>query len=316
LRWRSTRPATCGGPWSLTDLDEVPFPSVADGFYLGFYPFAYAAVLGLVRSRVPNARAGMWLDGLVSGLAVASIVAALAFDRIVEGTGGAPATVVTTLAYPIGDLLLLLGVAGVVGLSGGRPGRTWLLLGTGLAVWAASDTVFLHQAASGTYVEGTLVDAGWPIGMVLLALAAWRPPTRSRVRAGDWSALLVPSVATLLAVAVLVVSALGEGRVVAIALAAGAVTCAVVRTFLAFREVRTLADARVLAMTDDLTGLPNRRAILQRLGEHVALDQPVALLLIDLNRFKELNDTWATRSATACSPTSASACATPCARAT
>ena len=46
------------------------------------------------------------------------------------------------------------------------------------------------------------------------------------------------------------------------------------------------------AITDDLTGLGNRRLLLPRLGEAIAdTDHEVALLLIDLDGFKELNDT-------------------------
>jgi diguanylate cyclase (GGDEF)-like protein/PAS domain S-box-containing protein len=44
------------------------------------------------------------------------------------------------------------------------------------------------------------------------------------------------------------------------------------------------------ALHDDLTGLPNRRELYERLDEAVAIGEPFALLLIDLDRFKEVND--------------------------
>jgi hypothetical protein len=42
--------------WSiaLADLAEAPYPSVADGLWLGFYPLAYAAIALLARSRMPR----------------------------------------------------------------------------------------------------------------------------------------------------------------------------------------------------------------------------------------------------------------------
>jgi len=58
------------------------------------------------------------------------------------------------------------------------------------------------------------------------------------------------------------------------------------------RALRRSADAeRGLARTDELTGLPNRRALLTALDDVFARDTPAALLLLDLDRFKEVNDT-------------------------
>ena len=58
------------------------------------------------------------------------------------------------LAYPFGDLLLLVFVAVGFALSGWRPGRQWLLLGAAIAVTAIADMVYVYQVAKGTYVEG------------------------------------------------------------------------------------------------------------------------------------------------------------------
>jgi diguanylate cyclase (GGDEF)-like protein len=275
----------------LSGLDEVPYPSLGDAFYLGFYPFAYLAVVLLVRSRVRDIRAGMWLDGLVCGLALASIAAALAFDTIVQDTGGDPMTIATTLAYPVGDLLLMLLVAAVFGLAGGRPGWSWALLGAGLLSWGVADTAYLLETAKGTYTEGTPLDWTWTLGATCVALSAWRSSPQRPARAGEWSTLAIPALSTLAAGAVLSICAIGQGRTVAVVLAAASVGTAVGRTFLTFRDVRRLAHTRRLAYTDELTGLPNRRALLERIDRALAAEERVALLLLDLDHFKELNDT-------------------------
>ena len=54
---------------------------------------------------------------------------------------------------------------------------------------------------------------------------------------------------------------------------------------------RSAAQEHGLARTDELTGLPNRRALLTALDDAFAARTPVALLLLDLDRFKEVNDT-------------------------
>ncbi len=61
---------------------------------------------------------------------------------------------------------------------------------------------------------------------------------------------------------------------------------------LAMRQRRTSAAMRSLALTDELTGLPNRRDVLARLQQ--LLDRPAgarcAVLLADLDHFKRIND--------------------------
>jgi len=57
-----------------------------------------------------------------------------------------------------------------------------------------------------------------------------------------------------------------------------------------------LDKVRLLSMTDENTGLPNRRAFLRRLGEEIARARqyniPLTLALIDLDFFKEINDQY------------------------
>jgi diguanylate cyclase (GGDEF)-like protein len=67
------------------------------------------------------------------------------------------------------------------------------------------------------------------------------------------------------------------------------------RTSLTVRELRVLGETRQQASTDELTGLPNRRWFDRRLREAIELADAtggsLALLVIDLDHFKELNDT-------------------------
>ncbi len=57
-----------------------------------------------------------------------------------------------------------------------------------------------------------------------------------------------------------------------------------------------LTRVHLLSLTDDLTQLPNRRALMQRLDDEVARVQrygsPLALAIIDLDEFKPINDTF------------------------
>src|SRR3954451_17218651 len=129
---------------------DAPFPSPADAGYLAIYPGSYVALVLLLRARAGRLPSTLWLDGLISALAVAAVGAALVFG-VVASTEGSLATVATNLAYPLGDLTLLAFVVAVITVTGFRPGRTWMFMALGFAVFAVLDTIYLYQTAVGTY---------------------------------------------------------------------------------------------------------------------------------------------------------------------
>jgi diguanylate cyclase (GGDEF)-like protein len=66
---------------------------------------------------------------------------------------------------------------------------------------------------------------------------------------------------------------------------------AVLLATLAVRQRRSTARMRTLAMTDELTGVPNRRAALSRLSGLLARkDSTCAALVVDVDHFKRIND--------------------------
>jgi len=65
-----------------------PIPSVVGVLDLAFYPASYTALLLLARSRTDSFHSSLWLDGGIAALTVAALVATLAFQPIVDATGG------------------------------------------------------------------------------------------------------------------------------------------------------------------------------------------------------------------------------------
>ncbi|MGI1998893.1 GGDEF domain-containing protein [Shewanella frigidimarina] len=53
---------------------------------------------------------------------------------------------------------------------------------------------------------------------------------------------------------------------------------------------KLVINERSNALHDSLTGLPNRKYLMDSLSQHVNAGLPFSLLLIDLNRFKQVND--------------------------
>ena len=121
-----------------------------------------------------------------------------------------------------------------------------------------------------------------------------KPPRSPRLYWSQGATLaLVPGCFALVALGVLVFGAWGRTSSLGIVLAVGALTAAWARTAVAVREVVRLADSRRQARTDALTGLPNRRAFYELLdGSEQVLQPPAtsAVILVDLDRFKEIND--------------------------
>jgi diguanylate cyclase (GGDEF)-like protein len=281
----------------LSNMAEPPYPSLADAFYIGLYPCAYVTLVLLIRDRIAHINASQWLDGAIGALAAASLAASAALGAIVAGNSGQFATVATNLAYPLGDLILLSLVIGVFGVCRWRPGGAWLLIGFGLVAMAVTDGIYLFQAAKGTYVEGTLLDAGWPVAALLIARSAWQPVNpREQMELEGLRTILVPTICALVALGVLVYQDLGTDQEVGHMVALATMFLVTFRMALAFSEnQRMLSRSRQEARTDSLTGLSNRRRLMMDLEREAAAatpEDPRALILFDLDGFKQYNDTF------------------------
>ncbi len=284
---------------ALAAQGSVPIPSPADAAYLLFYPLTYAGLIVLLRDRIGNFPFTRWLDGLIAGLAVAALTAALALGPIADAsTTGSTLEVATNLAYPIADLVLLTLIITAAAFTGWRPGATWSLLGAGLLVIAISDVAFLFESAQGSYVEGGLLDAAWLLGALLLAAAAWVPVgARRAVRPTGIRVSMVPLAAALLAIGVLAAERTDRPPGTAEVLALATLLLVIARLGLSLRRAsESLATSERIARTDELTGLPNRRALMDDLAAAVA--RPLGggrtrlLAMFDLDGFKLYNDSF------------------------
>ena len=243
--------------------------------------------------RIP---AGVWLDGIVAGLGIATVGAGLVFGPVLRASSGSFVAVATNLAYPIGDLLLAALVVGILALRGWRLDCTWGLLGGGFLVLTVADSIYLLQVSSGSATSSNVANLFYMTGVALLALAAWQPSERpARPHNESLSTLVVPGVFALAALGVLAYDHVHEVDGLAFGLSLATVLAALLRTTLAFRDLRTFDETRRQALTDDLTALPNRRLFQRRLQDAIRLARHggdgMAVVIVDLDGFKELNDT-------------------------
>ncbi len=270
----------------------LPYPSVADAAWLAMYVSLFAGLMSLARPRLNQPRT-LWLDGIVGASGITA-VATIWLEFVLARAVGSRAAVLTTMAYPVGDLILLVLVIGTCGLLGWRPGRMWLYLGAGMVVFAAADTTYAIRVATGTFQAGTLLDPTWAAAAVILALAALsRPQPYQAASSHGWSVLAVPAGFVLSALVLLVYGTWQHIPAISVLLATVTILGGLARGALTFRDVRSLAASREQARTDELTGLGNRRHLHEVAQERIAArpeGEQIAILLLDLDRFKEVND--------------------------
>ncbi|HYH87827.1 MAG TPA: diguanylate cyclase [Solirubrobacteraceae bacterium] len=279
--------------FALSDLAEAPYPSVADAFWLGFLPVCYLGIFLLARKRMPQLDSRLWLDGIIAALTTGAISAAVVFGAVHASTAGDTAAVATNLAYPLGDMILLGTVIGAMAAGRGRMDRSWLYFGAGIAVFAVTDSIYLLQIAKGTYVVGTLLDIGWIVGTLLVALAAWQPAVRKRATGDELPSIIAPIGLALASLALLVYDHFEPTNLLALGLATAALVAALIRLSLTHRASRSnLASTRVQARTDSLTGLGNRYALQRALDDALAEPAPHVLVMLDLDGFKNYNDSY------------------------
>jgi diguanylate cyclase (GGDEF)-like protein len=284
--------------WSLLydGMDAPPIPSISDVLWLALYPASYVGLVLLAREHQRAVPGGIWLDGIIAGLGVAAVGAAVVFGPVLASATGSTSAVVTNLAYPVADLLLAALVLGLLVVRGWPPDRSWALLGAGFMLLCVADSLYLLRVAAGDAQVSLVPNLAYLSAVILLALAAWQPRGASApLRVESWPVLIIPGTFVVTAIGLLAYdhfSRLGE---LAAALAILTLLAAMVRTALTFRDVRSLAQTRLEAATDDLTSLPNRRQFMRTVDLAMptahAHGEQLGMLIIDLDDFKKLNDT-------------------------
>ncbi len=158
-----------------------------------------------------------------------------------------------------------------------------------------ADSLFVYEVSYDIYSRPGIPDLLWLMGMSIMAAAAWTGDTRKPVHSPRVANLAVTLTCAGVAVGTLVVGSLRHIPIATSVFAGAALVVAVVRTALAFGDTLALSRSQQDARTDQLTGLANRRHFLDVLGactRRRSTSSPLCMILFDLDRFKEVNDTF------------------------
>lgn len=276
--------------------EPAPFPSPADVGFLAFYPATFVALVLLLRARVAQLEPLAWVDGLIGALAVAGVAAALIFPPVLEALGGSPLGVAVSLAYPCMDLVLLGLLSGAFAASKWKTRGTWLLIAISLLLFAVCDVVYLSVLGQSTTALN-LASVGWPLAFLLLATASWLPAGEPEPAAATTSRrrIVVPTAMAVVGISLLAIGSFAPIGVPAVALGAACLVAVLARLLITFNQnTRMLEASREEAVTDALTGLANRRALMAALERAVSASPPEAMVLalFDLDGFKAYNDSF------------------------
>ena len=272
-----------------------PYPSIADAAWLSMYVLMLAGIVELARLRSRRLSVTLILDGAVGALAAASVAVTLLYGTIRSiAQPGTPAVeLAVNLAYPVLDLMLLVVfIATLLGYKWRPPAAAWVLA-AGVTGFAVIDGIFVYQASAGTFRPGTVLSSASLAVMAVIVTAVWLPRPRRNGSREPLPDVLLPGFFALVCLGLLVFATQREVPVLGVALAGAGVLVALARTGLSFRAVRLIAEHRREARTDELTGLANRRAFNERLERSLdrrPADGRLALLVLDLDDFKAVND--------------------------
>ena len=297
-----------------TVLGWEDMPTPADPFFLTLYPACALGMALLIRRREPG---GNW-TAMVDATTITTGLGLLAWVYVIHPAAqDADMSILgrtVQVAYPVGDLLLLAMMTRLLRSGGSRGAPFWWITGS-LAAFLIGDTAWVllgNLGDFGAHLEEVLwfrrgLDEVFLVAFTLFgiaalhtgarelgAIAAPQPPRLGKLQ------LVALTTTSLIAPAILATQLYHGGVKDGLAIVIGCTALfllVVTRMAQLVRQVELQTrQVRELSRTDELTGLPNRRAWndeLPRALEHARRDgAPLAVALLDLDHFKMFNDSY------------------------
>ena len=265
--------------------------------------FLAGSLLVVLRNTMPKDSRSLWGDALIVALGSWIVSWAVLVQPIANAGGRSFSTFLYGLYQPTSSVVLFLVVMVLLGLRH-RPPAVWMIA-TALLFNMLGDLLYALMDAGHLGDATQRLALPMYIGAYFAASAALvhpsfhdlgRPQT-TRLRPEAMGRLIVTTSSLVFPVIVLAGTAPNDGtdkivRSLSALLLAGVVTIRVVMAVRA--NDRAQADLLHGAQTDPLTGLPNRTVLLQRINELLSnswsQDQHPTLFFVDLDRFKNIND--------------------------
>ncbi|WP_176731642.1 putative bifunctional diguanylate cyclase/phosphodiesterase [Micromonospora rhizosphaerae] len=288
--------------WTVEQLNghRLPHtPLLGVVFTAGIVTGTAALLCSLAAPRSLVGQVRTLLDGVIVGLALIPIGWVVVF-RDIAAVALADPLRTFGLLYPMFDLMQLTILVVVAGPS--RPmWRPLRVIGASLAIRAAADTTYVSLFAHDSYVPGHPIDVCWALSFLLIGAATRCPPPpacdgedeTAESPQPPWWRVALPYLPVGGAIVAVMLSRRPTGQTPHLIFLAMMTLLGMLalRQGLAANEIlRLVARLRRLAYFDQLTGLPNRLTFNRRLRRALYDDVRVAVLLLDVDGFKQVND--------------------------
>ena len=293
--------------WGVYELvGASPYPSVADVLYLMFYPLMLWGLLRFPADRDQRGRLRLLLDLATVAVGGAVVVIYVVLGPTILSSGSEPLATAISIAYPVGDMILLVGLGSML-LRRAAPSSVPALrfMAAGVLFYVVADLLYSYITFHSGYNTGDPVDSLWMVAILLFAVAgaAQNPPEHGgEIALGQipkrvsWT----PYIAVAVGFALLLFSRRKDPVMPDLVLVFSAMVLAALvssRQLLAQRDLlRTQGQLSFQSLHDSLTGLPNRALVLDRAEQMLARARrnqlPIAALYVDVDAFKHVNDAF------------------------
>jgi diguanylate cyclase (GGDEF)-like protein len=297
--------------WSWLELvahQVNPFPSLADVGYVLSVPLLVAGLLTLP----------VWPSGslakvraITDGLIIAGGLLLISWYTVLSAIVASPADTALgqglSLAYPVGDVIVVTVLAIMWSRAASDSRGPILLIIAGLGSIAFSDSTFAYLQAQASFGSGNVVDIGWVFGFLMVGLAALfaldRPMGSRRGTPPRWRTAVLPYAPLPVAIGFAIDERLTNGYInlFTLSMALALFLLVLLRQGLSVREnislLRRLAanetELNHRAEHDPLTDLNNRASFIRFVDEHLlsaSSERLCAVMFVDLDDFKHIND--------------------------
>ena len=295
-KWAQPLTAAAIGTWSIGSIlattssyweISTVLLTISDAMYLLFYPLALLG-LQLMISIQQRLTALEIVDASIVGLGLSTLGTAFALQPVLPHFDGDLNQSFFAIIYPVADLVLVCFLIATVAMQGFS--KRGLFVSIGVLLFALTDFIFLWQNLNMSYIFGSLIDYGWLLAFIVISESTWQSGANKSVKYSVSPILITLSVflsATLLTL--LAIAPKNFPHFILIP-AIGTLGLAFIRMSIALSQARNIGHERILARTDDLTTLPNRRRLISEIQNFAT--RKGALLLLDLDGFKPVNDKY------------------------
>jgi len=266
--------------------------SFGELMYLVFYPFIVIGSVRMIRGHTAY-KVSEVLDSVIISFGITTFGAGFVLPSVLPNMKQNWAEIFYPLAYSIADLLLIATVVSLLLIR--RLSIRSVVLVVGISLFVVNDFFYLSLDNDALYSLGTWIDDGWLLGVLVISESFWHVESKQNSSEPLISESRTPifiTAAVFFSATLLALNALQPNyfpRYIALP-AVVTLVVAFSRLATAINQSRHIGTERLLARTDELTGLPNRRRLISELEEFE--DKEGSLLLLDLDGFKPINDTY------------------------